>query len=65
MDPVRVGVIGVGYLGQHHARVYSELPGVELVGVVDINKERAKEVAERYFTSAFLIIRIFLAKWMQ
>ncbi len=53
MDPVRVGVIGVGYLGQHHARVYSELPGVELVGVVDINKERAKEVAERYFTSAF------------
>jgi len=43
----------VGYLGQHHARVYSELPGVELVGVVDINKERAKEVAERYFTSAF------------
>jgi predicted dehydrogenase len=48
-----VGVIGVGYLGQHHARVYSELPGVELVGVVDINKERAKEVAERYFTSAF------------
>jgi predicted dehydrogenase len=53
LDPVRVGVIGVGYLGQHHARVYSELPGVELVGVVDINKERAKEVAERYFTSAF------------
>ncbi|HOA99109.1 MAG TPA: Gfo/Idh/MocA family oxidoreductase [Candidatus Atribacteria bacterium] len=50
---MRVGVIGVGYLGQHHARVYSELPGVELVGVVDINKERAKEVAERYFTSAF------------
>ena len=65
MDPVRVGVIGVGYLGQHHARVYSELPGVELVGVVDINKERAKEVAERYFTSAFFDYQDLLAKWMQ
>ena len=54
----------MGYLGQHHARVYSELPGVELVGVVDINKERAKEVAERYFTSAF-DYQDLLAKWMQ
>jgi predicted dehydrogenase len=50
---VRVGVVGVGYLGQHHARVYSELPGVELVGVVDIDRARAQEVARRYFTRAF------------
>lgn len=54
---VRVGVVGVGYLGQHHARVYSELPGVELVGVVDINRERAKEVARRYSTTPFFDYR--------
>ncbi len=62
MNPVRVGVVGVGYLGQHHARVYSELPGVELVGVVDINQERSKEVAERYSTAAFFDYRDLFGK---
>ena len=42
---VRVAVIGVGALGRHHARILAELPGVELVGVVDINEARAREVA--------------------
>ncbi len=62
MDPVRVGVVGVGYLGRHHARIYSELPGVELVGVVDINQERAKEVAELYSTTAFFDYRDLFGK---
>jgi len=62
LDSVRVGVIGVGYLGQHHARIYSELPGVELVGVVDIDRDRAKEVAERYSTSAFFDYRDLFGK---
>lgn len=59
---MRVGVVGVGYLGRHHARIYSELPGVELVGVVDINKERAKEVAELYSTTAFFDYRDLFGK---
>jgi len=59
---VRVGVVGVGYLGQHHARVYSELPGVELVGVVDINRERAREVARRYSTTPFFDYRDLFGK---
>ncbi len=42
--PIRVGVVGVGYVGHHHARIYSELPGVELVGVVDIDETRLQEV---------------------
>ncbi len=42
---VRVGVIGVGYLGKHHARILSSMPGVDLVGVVDKNLGRATEVA--------------------
>jgi predicted dehydrogenase len=48
--PVRVGVVGVGYVGQHHARIYSELPGVELVGVVDIDKTRLQELGARHQT---------------
>ena len=43
----RVGVIGVGALGQHHARVYAELPEATLVGVHDRDPERAREVAAR------------------
>jgi len=42
---IRVGVVGVGYLGRAHARIYSELEGVELVGVSDTDKGRAMEVA--------------------
>lgn len=42
---VRVAVIGVGALGKHHARILSELPGTELVGIADINEARAREIA--------------------
>ena len=50
---LRVAVVGAGYLGQHHARIYSELSGVELAGVVDIREERAEEVARRYASRAY------------
>ena len=49
-QPVRVGVVGVGYVGHHHARIYSELPGVELVGVVDIDEARLRELGPRHRT---------------
>ncbi|NOY38968.1 MAG: Gfo/Idh/MocA family oxidoreductase [Nitrospirae bacterium] len=42
---LRVAVIGTGYLGRHHARVFSEIEETELVGVVDLDKERAGEIA--------------------
>lgn len=42
---LRVGVVGVGYLGRFHALIYSRLPNVELVGVVDRDAERASLVA--------------------
>lgn len=48
MRKVKVGVVGVGYLGQHHVRIFSEIPEVELVGIADINIKRAKEVASIY-----------------
>ncbi|MGH7658198.1 MAG: Gfo/Idh/MocA family oxidoreductase, partial [Gemmatimonadales bacterium] len=40
-----VGVVGVGALGSHHVRHLAALPGVELVGVVDQDPERAARVA--------------------
>jgi predicted dehydrogenase len=46
--PLKVGVVGVGSMGANHVRVYSELPGVELVGVADVNAEQAQEVAREY-----------------
>lgn len=52
MDRVRVAVIGVGYYGRNHVRVYKSLPQVELVGVVDINRERAAAVATEFGTQA-------------
>ena len=47
-DPIEVGVIGVGKMGRHHARVYNEIPGVRLFGVVDADESRAEEVASAY-----------------
>ena len=44
-DKVRVGVIGVGYLGRFHALIYARMADVELVGVVDSDPQRAAEVA--------------------
>lgn len=45
---VRVGVIGVGYLGRHHARIYSELSDVSLVGVADPDRASAGDIAGKY-----------------
>jgi len=45
--PVRVGVIGVGHLGQHHARLYAARRDVTLVGVADAKPGRAEEIAGR------------------
>jgi predicted dehydrogenase len=50
---IKVGVFGVGSLGQWHARIYSELPGAELVGVYDVHGERAREIAGRYGTEPY------------
>lgn len=53
MNKLKVAVIGVGNLGRHHARVYSELPDVELVGVIDLDEKRAGKIARRLGTSSF------------
>lgn len=57
-EPMRAGVIGVGSMGQYHARVYGELPGVELVGVSDVDDARAAEIADRHGTRASDMARL-------
>ena len=48
---MRVAVIGVGHLGQHHARILAGMPGVDLIGVVDTNLQRAREIADAHGTT--------------
>lgn len=51
-NQIDVGVIGVGSMGKHHARVYEELPEANLVGVFDVNENAAADVADEYATDA-------------
>jgi UDP-N-acetylglucosamine 3-dehydrogenase len=51
--PFRVGVVGVGVMGSNHARVISELPEVELAGIVDIDRHQARNVSRSLGCRAF------------
>jgi len=52
-NSLRAGVIGVGHLGRHHARVYSQLPGVDLAAVVDIRPEQAQAIGDEFGAPSF------------
>jgi predicted dehydrogenase len=58
---LRCGVIGVGRMGRHHARVYAQLPGVELVGVVDKNAESRKAIVEQWGGREFETVEQMIA----
>ncbi len=58
---LRCGAVGVGRMGRHHARVYAEMDGVELVGVVDADEKTARECAEKHGTKAFASERELLS----
>lgn len=53
MTRLRMAVIGVGHLGQHHARILAGMPDVELVGVVDANPEQARTIAAKLGTTPY------------
>jgi predicted dehydrogenase len=53
MKKIRVGVIGVGYLGKFHTEKYSRMDNVQLVGVADIDRSRADDVAAEFGIQAF------------
>ena len=63
MDKIeRVGVIGVGHLGQHHARVYTELLDARLVGVADSDIDRARVIGERLGAPAYGSLEELIAR---
>jgi len=53
MKEIKTGVIGVGYLGRFHAQKYAALPGAELVGIADVDAQRAEAVAAECGCRAF------------
>ena len=60
-DTIKVGVVGVGALGKHHARLYKECAGAELVGVYDRHAETAAAVAAELGVRAFATIEALAA----
>jgi predicted dehydrogenase len=66
MAKIRIGVIGVGHLGKHHARIYGELAGsnteVDLSAVVDVLPSRAAEIAKPYGAQALTDYRDLFGK---
>jgi len=48
MKKIKIAVIGAGFWGRNHIRVFSELPQADLVAVCDINRQRSEAIAERY-----------------
>ena len=52
-DPLKIGVVGVGVMGSNHARVLSEMAGVELVGVVDPDRKQREFVARNLGCAEF------------
>jgi len=62
MEKVKIGVVGVGHLGDHHSRIISHLPEAELIGVVDIDHEKAQRAAGKYNTRYFEKLEDLLAE---
>jgi predicted dehydrogenase len=50
---INVGVIGTGSIGIHHARIFSDIEDVNLVGIVDTDSARAQEVSSKYGCKAY------------
>jgi UDP-N-acetylglucosamine 3-dehydrogenase len=58
---LRVGVVGVGVMGSNHARVFTDLPGVKLVGVVDPDRKQCDFVSGALGCTAFGTVEALLA----
>lgn len=58
---IKSGVIGVGHMGKHHARILSEIPECKLVGICDIDKDTGVKIANKYNCSYFSDIKELLS----
>ncbi len=62
MNPVKVGVVGVGYLGKFHVEKYAALPEAQLVGIVDTDPEAVRDVSQRFNVPVFHDCKMLLDK---
>ena len=62
MKRLRVGVVGVGYLGRFHAEKYASMDAVDLVGVADTDMSQAASIAGKYRTTAYSIYQDLFGK---
>lgn len=53
MKQVKVAVVGAGYFGEYHSRVFSENRLAELTSIVDVRRERARRMAEKYNVKSY------------
>lgn len=51
---MKVGVIGVGAMGQHHVRIYNEMANVDLIGISDVSESRVNELSSQYGVPGFI-----------
>ena len=61
MKRLKVGVIGLGFFGERHARIYRDHPGAELIAVADIDSDRVRSVARTHNAAPFTDFRQMLA----
>ena len=61
-DSLKVGVVGVGHLGQHHVKHYAVLKCADLVGVFDTDSKKGQTIAKRHNITAFKSMDAFLEK---
>jgi DUF1009 family protein/predicted dehydrogenase len=62
LEAPRVGVAGVGYLGQYHSEKYAALEEANLVAVADVDSDRAREIADRFSCEPFTSHRALIGK---
>jgi predicted dehydrogenase len=62
MGTLKVGVVGVGKMGEYHVGILSEIMGAEVVAVVDVSEDRGRDIAKRYETSYLSSNRDILGK---
>ncbi|HSD95329.1 MAG TPA: Gfo/Idh/MocA family oxidoreductase, partial [Syntrophales bacterium] len=51
--PIRVGVVGIGHLGNYHLQKYQKLENVQIVGVADVDRSRSDKAAAAFGCTAF------------
>ncbi len=52
-EKIRIGIIGVGHLGQHHVKHFNSLSSARLIGIHDTNQGRAQEIGQRFSVDSF------------